>query len=96
MGGQQNPAELAKVLQAWRRSSRTSTARVRREEGLARRRDRAGGSAAIEKAAKDAEYDVHCAVRAGAHGRVAELTDVDSFALLEPRADGFRNYLRNG
>ncbi|MDI6909191.1 catalase/peroxidase HPI [Nocardioides sp.] len=52
------------------------------------------GSAAVEKAAKDGGVDVTVPFRAGRTDASQEQTDVDSFAVLEPRADGFRNYLR--
>jgi catalase-peroxidase len=52
-----------------------------------------GGSAAVEKAAKDAGVDVKVAFAAGRADASQEQTDVASFAPLEPRADGFRNYI---
>ncbi|MDF1731634.1 MAG: catalase/peroxidase HPI [Minwuia sp.] len=52
-----------------------------------------GGCAAIEKAAKDAGHDVQVPFTPGRTDASAEQTDVDSFSVLEPRADGFRNYL---
>ena len=55
-----------------------------------------GGSAAIEKAAKDAGHDITVPFAAGRTDAAQEQTDVESFALLEPRADGFRNFLRAG
>jgi catalase-peroxidase len=54
------------------------------------------GSAAVEKAARDAGHDVTVPFTPGRTDATQEQTDVDSFAVLEPRADGFRNYLRAG
>ncbi|WP_414432734.1 catalase/peroxidase HPI [Alcanivorax sp. IL2] len=51
-----------------------------------------GGAAAIEKAAADAGYDIEVPFTPGRADTTQELTDVDSFAVLEPKADGFRNY----
>jgi catalase-peroxidase len=53
-----------------------------------------GGSAAIEKAAKDAGMNVAVPFTPGRGDATAEHTDVHSFAVLEPQADGFRNYLK--
>jgi catalase-peroxidase len=55
-----------------------------------------GGSAAIEKAAKDAGHDIAVPFAPGRTDASQEQTDVETFAVLEPRADGFRNYLRVG
>lgn len=51
-----------------------------------------GGSAAIEKAAKDAGFNVEVPFAAGRTDAAQEQTDVSSFSALEPHADGFRNY----
>ena len=93
-----NPAELAKVLKTLEKIQtefNDAQAGGKKKVSLA---DLIviGGDAAIEQAAKKAGVDVHLPFAAGRTDASQEQTDVDSFAVLEPDADGFRNYLGNG
>jgi catalase-peroxidase len=54
------------------------------------------GCAGVEKAARDAGFDVEVPFTPGRTDAAQEMTDVESFAVLEPIADGFRNYLGEG
>ena len=89
------PAELAKVLrtlEAIRKefdASQSGGKKVSLADLIV-----LGGGAAIEKAAKDAGHDVKVPFTPGRTDASLEQTDVDSFAPLEPGADGFRNHLR--
>ena len=55
-----------------------------------------GGCAAVEAAASKAGYDLEVPFSPGRADATDEMTDAESFAVLEPAADGFRNYLQNG
>ena len=88
------PAQLAKVLRALEtiRKEFNASATGGKKVSLADLIVLAGG-AAIEKAAKAAGHDVKVPFTPGRMDASQEQTDVESFAALEPRADGFRNYL---
>jgi catalase-peroxidase len=88
------PARLAKVLEKLEgiRKEFNASAAGGRKVSLADLIVLAGG-AAIEKAAKDAGVTVEVPFRPGRMDASQEQTDVESFAPLEPRADGFRNYV---
>ena len=89
------PAELAKVLQKLEAIQKDFNASLSggKKVSLADVIVLAG-SAAVEKAAKDAGHDVKVPFLPGRTDASQEQTDVHSFAPLEPMADGFRNYLR--
>jgi catalase-peroxidase len=55
-----------------------------------------GGCAAVEQAAKNAGYDITVPFTPGRTDASQEQTDVESFSVMEPKADGFRSYLRSG
>jgi len=86
-----NPAELAEVLGVLEGIQTAFNDRGRRQISMA---DLIvlGGAAAIEKAAADAGFDVEVPFVPGRADTTQELTDVNSVAVLEPKADGFRNY----
>jgi catalase-peroxidase len=83
-----NPPELAKVLQKLEAIREEFGKKVSLADLIV-----LGGSAAIEKAAKDAGLTVAVPFRPGRMDASQEQTDAASFAPLEPRADGFRNYI---
>jgi catalase-peroxidase len=91
------PAELAKVLpkleaiQKAFNAEQTSGKKVSLADLIVM-----GGDAAIEAAAKKAGHDVKVPFTAGRTDASQAQTDVEAFAVLEPAADGFRNYIRKG
>ena len=88
------PAELAKVLQTLEAIQRefNASAPGGKKVSIADLIVLAGG-AGVEKAAKAAGHDVRVPFTPGRMDASQEQTDVESFAALEPRTDGFRNYL---
>ncbi len=92
-----NPAELAKVLNALEhvRNSFNSAQSGGKRVSLADLIVLAG-AAAVEHAAKLAGHDVEVPFAPGRTDASQEQTDADSFAVLEPTADGFRNYFGEG
>jgi len=90
-----SPVELAKVLGVFERIQKTfNSAFVGNKKVSLADLIVLGGVAAIEKAAKNAGYDITVPFRPGRTDALQKQTDVKSFAVLEPTADGFRNYLR--
>jgi len=91
------PAELATVLAALEQvqsdfnSSQSGGTRVSLADLIV-----LGGCAAVEQAARKAEHDITVPFAPGRTDASQEQTDVETFAVLEPTADGFRNYLRAG
>jgi catalase-peroxidase len=92
-----DPIELAKVLQTFEEiqqdfnSSQSGGKKVSLADLIV-----LGGCAAVEQAAKNAGHDVTVPFAPGRTDASQEQTDVESFAVLEPAADGFRNYLQAG
>jgi catalase-peroxidase len=90
------PAQLAKVLQALEKiqkdfnGAQSGGKKVSLADLIV-----LGGCGAVEKAAKDAGSNVQVPFSPGRTDASQEQTDVDSFAVLEPKADGFRNYVGN-
>jgi catalase-peroxidase len=95
--GVNQPAELAKVLQTLEKvqadfnASLSGGKKISLADVIV-----LGGCAAIEQAAKSAGHDVKVSFAPGRSDATQENTDAHSFAVLEPAADGFRNYLGNG
>ncbi len=95
--GVNNPPDLANVLQSLEaiqkafNDSQSGKKRVSLADLIV-----LGGCAAVEQAAKNAGHDVQVPFTPGRTDASQEQTDVESFAVLEPTADGFRNYLGKG
>lgn len=91
------PAQLARVLQTLEgiqqefNGSQSGGKRVSLADLIV-----LGGCAGVEQAAKKAGYDITVPFKPGRTDASQEQTDVESFAVLEPKADGFRNYLKAG
>jgi catalase-peroxidase len=85
------PAELAGVLQALEQVQREFGKPVSLADLIV-----LGGCAAVEQAARAAGFEVTVPFAPGRTDATQELTDAESFAVLEPRQDGFRNYARAG
>jgi catalase-peroxidase len=92
-----NPADLAKVVQTLEQIqqdfnvAQSGGTKVSLADLIV-----LGGCAAVEQAAKNAGVDITVSFAPGRTDASQEQTDVESFAVLEPAADGFRNYLRGG
>jgi catalase-peroxidase len=86
-----DPAELTKVLEALNGVQRAFGKKVSLADLIV-----LGGCAAIERAAKDGGVDLTVPFTPGRTDASQEQTDVEAFAVLEPKADGFRNYVRAG
>jgi catalase-peroxidase len=92
------PAELAKVLKTLEKIQKDFNSA---QSGGKKKVSLAdvivlGGCAAVEAAAKKGGHDVQVPFTPGRTDASQEMTDVEAFAVLEPKADGFRNYLRQG
>ena len=86
-----DPKELARVLEKLEKIKKDAGIKVSMADLIV-----LGGAAAIEKAAKDAGHEVTIPFTPGRGDATQEMTDVYSFAVLEPKADAFRNYYNDG
>jgi len=86
-----DPKELAKVLNKLEMIRKDSGSKISMADMIV-----LGGAAAIEKAAKDAGHTVTVPFKSGRGDASQKMTDVESFAVLEPKADAFRNYYNDG
>jgi catalase-peroxidase len=87
-----NPVQLDKVLKTLRKIQKDFNAKSRSKKVSLADLIVLGGCAAVEKAAKKTGFNVKVPFKPGRGDALQEQTDVDSFDVLEPVADGFRNY----
>jgi catalase-peroxidase len=85
------PDELAQVVRKLEEIQKASGTKVSFADLVV-----IGGVAAVEKAAKDAGFDIAVPFTPGRGDASPEMTDVESFAYLEPKSDGFRNFAGKG
>jgi catalase-peroxidase len=92
-----SPAELAKVLATFERLQKDFNDSQKKGKTVSLADLIVlGGCAAVEKAAKNAGYDIEVPFEPGRTDALQDQTDIESFAVLEPTADGFRNYVGDG
>lgn len=89
-----NPAQLNRVLAAYEKIQKDFNAKSNSKKVSMADLIVLGGTAAVEKAANNAGVNITVPFTPGRMDALQEQTDVESFALLEPMADGFRNYLK--
>jgi catalase-peroxidase len=90
------PAELAKILQTLETIQSAFNAQSGSKQVSLADLIVLGGCAAVEQAAKNAGHSIEVPFAPGRTDASQEQTDIDSFAVLEPKVDGFRNYLSGG
>lgn len=89
-----NPKQLEKVLATLEKIQKEFNAKNKKKKVSMADLIVLAGTAAVEKAAQNAGYNVNVPFTPGRMDASQEQTDVESFAVLEPIADGFRNYLK--
>jgi len=85
-----DPMQLAKVIDVYEKIQKEANVDISIADLIV-----LGGSAAVEKAASDAGYPTNVTFTSGRVDALQEQTDIESFSVLEPAADGFRNYLKS-